>query len=406
VSRLGLVLLVVLAVACARPRPAANVLRVGTTGDYTPFSVKVPSGWEGFDIRVAQQFAQETHRQLQFVEFTWPALEQDLATNRFDVAMAGVTMGPERARVGTFTRPVIRVGAMVLTWPGLATSARDLDVPGRRIGVNAGGHLEKVARRLFPRAKIVPVSDNRTLANQLNGNWVEAIVSDEIEAPIFQRVVPDAVTLGPLTQDRKAYLARDPALADELDAWLRAHETDASLGEARSWAFGPRWGAPHTAASSDLDALLALIDLRLACMPAIAVAKEVRGLPTEDAAQEDAVRAAARERAARLGLDAARIDALFVALIGAARDIQNDVRRTPPARRPPIDPMDLESEARPTLERISTRIVARAADLARGTLGGPRPTAGVIADALDASLTGPAERLAIADAVVALLPAQ
>jgi hypothetical protein len=39
VSRLGLVLLVVLAVACARPRPAANVLRVGTTGDYTPFSV-------------------------------------------------------------------------------------------------------------------------------------------------------------------------------------------------------------------------------------------------------------------------------------------------------------------------------------------------------------------------------
>ena len=361
-SRLGLVLLLALATACGRVRPATDVLRVGTTGDYTPFSVKTENGWEGFDIRVAQQFAQETHRRVQFVEFRWPSLEQDLAANRFDVAMSGVTMRPERARSGTFTRPVVRVGAMALTWPGLATAARDLDVAGRRIGVNAGGHLERVARRLFPRAQIVPVADNRTLADQLNGNWVEAIVSDEIEAPVFQRLVPDAVTLGPLTQDRKAYLARDPALADELDAWLRAHEVDGSIGAARTWAFGARWGAPHSAAASDLDALLALIDLRMAFMPAVAVAKETRGLPTEDAAQEDAVRAAAGAHGVRVGLDAERIDALFVALIRAARDVQDAVRRTRPAARPPIDALELESEARPALERISTRIVQRAAD--------------------------------------------
>src|SRR5262249_48124772 len=159
------------------------------------------------------------------------------------------------------------------------------------------------------------VADNRALADQLNGNWVEAIVSDELEAPIFQRSVPDAVMLGPLTQDRKAYLARDPALADELDAWLRAHEADGSLGQARTWAFGPRWGVRPTAAASDLDALLALVDLRLAFMPAVAIAKEARGLPTQDAAQEDAVRAGARANAARLGVDAALVDALFVALI-------------------------------------------------------------------------------------------
>ena len=51
----------------------------------------------------------------------------------------------------------------------------------------------------------------------------------------------------------------------------------------------------------DLDALLALIELRLAFMPAVALAKEQLGLPTEDATQEAEVvgaRASGRPRSA------------------------------------------------------------------------------------------------------------
>src|SRR5262249_61091118 len=119
--------------------------------------------------------------------------------------------------------------------------------------------------------------DNRQLAQQLRDGNVDAILSDELEAPIFHRVVPDAVAIGPLTNDRKAYLARDPALAAELDAWLRAREVDGSLALFRAQMLGPQWGLRHSATSSDLDALLALIELRLAFMPAVALAKEQRG---------------------------------------------------------------------------------------------------------------------------------
>jgi cyclohexadienyl dehydratase len=399
-----LVLLAVLVVACAPSRPSPRVLRVGSSGDYAPFSMRDEVDWIGFDVEVARRFAHDTGRRVEFVEFRWPALELDLAANRFDVAMSGVTMRPWRARVGTFTRPIARVGAIVLVRPGLARTLAELDVAGHRVGVNQGGYLERVARRLFRRADIVPVGDNRQLAAELRRGAVDALVSDELEAPIFRRVVPDADAIGPLTNDRKAYLARDAALADELDAWLRAREVDGSLAAFRARMLGPQWGVPHDATASDLDALLALIELRLAFMPSVALAKEQRGLPTTDAAQEADVVARARERAVLVGAPPERVVALFDALVAAARHIQDAFRALPAAGRPAVEAMDLESEARPALARISATIVDRAADVARGKANPVRPTPAVIADALDASLAPPDDRLAIATAVAALLP--
>ena len=405
-SGAALACLLALLVGCAPARPASSVLRVGTSGDYAPFSIQTDAGWQGLDVEIARRFAHDTGRRLELVEFRWPALELDLAEHRFDVAMSGVTMRPWRARVGTFTRPVVRVGAMALTWPTVASTAHDLDGAGHRIGVNNGGYLERVARRLFPRAEVVPVADNRLLAGELQRGSVDAIVSDELEAPLFLRVVPTAVALGPLTNDRKAYLARDPALAEELDAWLRAHEADGSLATMRAWALGPAWAAPRTAAASDVDALLALIDLREAFMPAVAQAKLQAGLPTTDPAQEDEVRSRARERAQLLGAPVDRIDALVTALLAASRDIQDDYRRTPAEDRPPVESMDLATEARPALARVSASIVDRAAAVAKQPLGAPRPSAAIVADSLDASVIPAVDRLAIAEAVVALSPAE
>jgi len=405
VTRFALAFVLLLS-ACAPTRPAPEVLRVGSSGDYAPFSMKNEVGWEGFDVEVAKVFAHDTGRRLQFVEFRWPALELDLAANKFDVAMSGVTMRPWRARVGTFTRPIARVGAVVLTQPDRATSFPKLDVAERRVGVNAGGYLERVAHRLFRHAEIVPISDNRQLAGQLRARAVDAIVSDELESGIFARFVPGAAVLGPLTNDRKAYLARDPALADEFDAWLRTRETDGSLPALRARMLGPQWGAPHAALASDLDALLALIELRLAFMPAVAAAKEDRGAATADPTQEADVLARARERAVLLGVDPDRIAALFTAMMRAAGHVQDAFRATPPAERSPVEAMELETEARPALARLSATIVARAAEVARGRVGIPRPTTAMLAEALDASLAPINDRLAIAEAVMALLPAE
>src|SRR5213594_897109 len=380
-----------LAAACLHARPAAPPLRVGTSGDYPPFSLARDRTFEGLDIEVARRFAKDSGRRLELVPFRWPELTRDLAAGRFDLAMGGVTLRPERAVVGVFTRPVAEAGAVVLAHQRLDPRSSWL-----RLGVNAGGHLERLAARRFPHALLVRTNDNRALAELLATGAADAILTDEAEADAL--AVPGAVRLGPFTRDRKGYLGRDPALVAELDAWLRAREADGTLAALRARWLGAERARARSAFASDLDALLALVDLRLAFMPAVAAAKRKTGRPVEDPGQEARVLGAVRARAAERGLDPTTVEAFFRAQIAAARAVEHEFLAHPEEG----DALDLEREARPALARISELIVDRAADLAAdpGALAALDP--GRVAEALDGSLTPVTQRRAIASAIALL----
>ena len=393
---LRVVVPLLVAVACLRSHPPGPPpLRVGTSGDYPPFSLERREEFTGFDVEVARRFAHDTDRPLELVRFRWPELAADLAAGRFDVAMGGITLRPERAVIGTFTRPVLEVTAVVLVRTGLASTTAELDRPTIRLAVNAGGHLEQVAHRFFPHVGLLP-SPNDALTGLLRDDQADAVLTDDVEADVLAAALPDTVRLGPLTRDRKAYLARDPLRAAELDAWLRAREEDGTLAELRARWFGATRQNRRSAFDSDLAALVSLIDLRLALMPAVAVAKETAGLPVADPAQEDRVIARVRTRARARDLTPESIEALFRAQLAAARAVQDAYLAQVPAERPAVPTLDLQRDARPALAAISDAIVERAGDLAED----PDHLAGLdakhLAEMFDGGLVPPAFRLGIA----------
>jgi len=385
-----------LAVACLRSdSPGPPPLRVGTSGDYPPFSLERREELTGFDVEVARRFAHDTDRPLELVRFRWPELTADLVAGRFEVAMGGITVRPERAVIGTFTRPVLDATAVVLARSGVASASAELDRPTIRLAVNAGGHLERVAHRLFPHASLLP-SPNDALTALMREGHADAVLTDDVEADVLAGALPDTVRLGPLTRDRKAYLARDPQRAAELDAWLRAREEDGTLAELRARWFGVSHQNRRSAFDSDLAALVSLIDLRLALMPAVAAAKETAGLPVEDPAQEDRVIARVRTRARARDLTPESVEALFRAQLAAARAVQEAYLAQAPADRPAVPTLDLQREARPALTAISDAVVERAGDLAEEPdhLGGL--DAQGLAEMFDGGLVPPALRLGIA----------
>jgi len=384
------------AVACLRSHhPGPPPLRVGTSGDYPPFSLERREEFTGFDVEVARRFAHDTDRPLELVRFRWPELAADLTAGRFDVAMGGITLRPERAVIGTFTRPVLEVTAVVLVRTGLASTTAELDRPTIRLAVNAGGHLEQVAHRFFPHVGLLP-SPNDALTGLLRDDQADAVLTDDVEADVLAAALPDTIRLGPLTRDRKAYLARDPLRAAELDAWLRAREEDGTLAELRARWFGATRQNRRSAFDSDLAALVSLIDLRLALMPAVAAAKETAGLPVADPAQEDRVIARVRTRARARDLSPESVEALFRAQLAAARAIQETYLAQAPGERPAVPTLDLQHEARPALAAISDAIVERAGDLAEdpGHLTSIDPRR--LAEMFDGGLVPPALRLGIA----------
>jgi cyclohexadienyl dehydratase len=97
--------------AAGAAEPKTPRLRVGTSGDYAPFSQDGKAGeLRGFDVAVARAYAEERGLELEFVRFRWPQLLRDLAADRFDVAMSGVTVRPLRSVAGRFSVPSSRAG--------------------------------------------------------------------------------------------------------------------------------------------------------------------------------------------------------------------------------------------------------------------------------------------------------
>ncbi len=345
-----------------------TVLRVGTSGDYPPFSSVGPAGdREGFDIAVAEAYARESGRRIVFVPFRWPELAARLAAGDFDVAMSGITVRPDRLLVGTMTAAVARAEAVLVVRPGAGnTRAR----PGLRVGVNRGGHLERVARARLPRATLVPVDDNRALGDLLTAGAVDAVVTDTLELATFTAPFQVAARL---SQDRKAYWVRpgDHELARDLDRWLLDRERDGTLQGLRDRHLG-RTLRPTLA--PELARLVDLVARRLMVMPLVAAAKRAAGLPVEDAARErdiDRV-ATARARAGRFPPEA------YLDFVRAERAAAKVVQRMAPESSEPAPAL---GELRVALDRLDAAIDDALQDAAPSRVAPEKIQAALLVDA-------------------------
>jgi len=299
-----------------------GVLRVGTSGDYAPFSSARGKAFVGLDIELAERLAKDLGLKVAFVRFAWPDLNQALKAGLFELALSGITLRGERAIAARFSRPYAVTSAVALIRHEDAarfTGPGSLNHAAVRLAVNAGGHLEKVARALFPEATLSLTTDNTKLLAPLLAKTVDAAISDSAEAHALAR--PGLSLLGPLTHDRKGVLvsANAEKLADWLDHWLREREYDGFLPKLR----GRYLGRP-TASEAPLtvEALLADIQLRCELMPLVGAYKVAHGLAIEDAAQEARVLARIDTTARSEGLESEGVQKLYRALIMSAKDIE------------------------------------------------------------------------------------
>jgi cyclohexadienyl dehydratase len=138
-----------------------GVLRVGTTGDYTPFSLKQPDGsYTGADIDMAYDLAARLGVDVTFVPSVWVDLLDDFLADRFDIAMGGVTVTAARAERAFFSIPTFVDGKRPLARRedrDRFTSIAAIDQPGVRLIANPGSANEAFRpRSLHPRHRHHP----------------------------------------------------------------------------------------------------------------------------------------------------------------------------------------------------------------------------------------------------------
>jgi cyclohexadienyl dehydratase len=233
---------------------ATGSLRVGTTGDYAPFSYESDpeldaaetadgsASWadalRGIDVDLARDLAKALDVDLIFVRTSWPTLSKDLQAGRFDVAMSGVSRTLDRARIGHLSVPYYVGGKMPIARcedRRRFGSLADIDQPDVRVIVNPGGTNERFVDERLEQAEKVLHPDNRTIFSALLEGKADVMVTDSIEVVLQARRNPGLCgTMGrTLTYQEKAYfMAADAALARFVDTWLSLRLGDGTVNRA------------------------------------------------------------------------------------------------------------------------------------------------------------------------------
>ena len=90
-------------------------LRVGTTGDWDPMSMKDPATnkYKGFDIDVMRELAKDMGVKVKFVPAEWKTIVAGITADRYDISTS-VTKTPKRAEVAGFTETYYKYGTVPL----------------------------------------------------------------------------------------------------------------------------------------------------------------------------------------------------------------------------------------------------------------------------------------------------
>ena len=180
---------------------SSGELKVGTTGDWDPMTVKDPATnkYKGFDIDVMNELAKDMGVKIIFVPAEWKTIVSGITSSRYDISTS-VTKTPKRAEVAGFTETYYKYGTVPLvlkknlkkfsTWDSLNSS-------NVTIATTLGTSQEEKAKEFFPKSKLnsveAPARDfQEVLAGRADGNITSSTEANKLVITYPQlAIVPD-----------------------------------------------------------------------------------------------------------------------------------------------------------------------------------------------------------------------
>lgn len=165
---------------------ASGTLRVGTTGDWNPMSLRDPATntYKGFDIDVMRALAADLGVAIEFVPTDWKTLINGIVADKYDISTsASITV--ERIRTVGFTQSYYQVSTVPLTLkPNLARFSdwEDIDQPDVTVAVTLGTSQEQQVKQFFPKAKIRSIEAPARDYQEVLSGRAQVSVTSNLEA--------------------------------------------------------------------------------------------------------------------------------------------------------------------------------------------------------------------------------
>lgn len=177
-----------------------GTLRVGTTGDFNPMSIKDPATntYKGFDIEAMEQLAKDMGVKVEWVPAEWATLVAGITSDRFDI-FSGASLNIARAKVVAFSSPYLEAGTMPLVQKKDAAKFKtwaDINKKGVTVAVLLGTVFEEQAKAHFPNATIKAVEKPANGYQEVLAGRAQVTITSNIEAGTLVKTYPQLSIVG------------------------------------------------------------------------------------------------------------------------------------------------------------------------------------------------------------------
>lgn len=156
-----------------------DVIKVATESSYPPFSYMDASGKEaGFEIDLINALCAEMKATCEIRSQDWDGLIPGLKSKKFDAAIAGMSITPERLEVVDFTNPYFESGIILISKVGSGITLDNLD--GKAVGAQRSTVSSQYLADKYPKAdaQLYDTQENGFI-DMTNGR-LNAMVVDQI----------------------------------------------------------------------------------------------------------------------------------------------------------------------------------------------------------------------------------
>ncbi|MCK8464996.1 transporter substrate-binding domain-containing protein [Aliiroseovarius sp. S1339] len=185
---------------------SGGVLKVGTTGDWNPMTMKDPAtdSYRGYDIDVMTELAKDLEVELEFVPTDWKTLVNGIVAGKYHMT-GSASISPSRMKVAGYSEPYISVQILPFTTEDKVAKFdgwETVNKPDVKVATTLGTSFEKMVRDWFPEADIKVVEAPARGYQEVLAGRADVFITSNIEGATLTEKFPQ-VTAVPVEAPRE-----------------------------------------------------------------------------------------------------------------------------------------------------------------------------------------------------------
>ncbi|WP_319544670.1 transporter substrate-binding domain-containing protein [Ruegeria conchae] len=223
----------------------SGVMKVGTTGDWNPMSLRDPAtnSYKGYDIDIMNALAADLGVEVEYVPTDWKTLVNGVVAGKYHIT-GSASISPPRLKVAGFSDSYISVELFPYTTKDKADKFdgyASINKPDVKVATTLGTTFEKRVREWFPDADIKVVEAPARGFQEVLAGRADVFITSNIEGSTLEAKFPvvRVKNAGPRAPSPIAMLLPqdDQVWINYVNSWIEVKKAQGFFDENQK-----RWG--------------------------------------------------------------------------------------------------------------------------------------------------------------------